>query len=71
MPALLAAHGRDPTSFPFAGFPMGRSRPAESEQVRYILVATPLLTWTAIQGRPILTLYFLFDISRQIEQNCF
>jgi hypothetical protein len=48
---------------PFAGFLMGRSRRPESEQVRYMLglaflylVAILVLTWTALQGRPMLAL---------------
>jgi len=48
---------------PFAGFLLARSSRAESEQVRYILgfaflylVATLVLTWMALQGRPLVAL---------------
>jgi hypothetical protein len=48
---------------PFTGFLLGRSSRAESGQLRYILgfaflylVATLVLTWMALQGRPLVAL---------------
>ena len=48
---------------PFAGYLLGRSRRGESQQVRYVLglaflylVATLVLFWMAMQGRPLVAL---------------